>query len=82
MNVQRIEIDFPVTVELTQAHQQILNQVLTMICTDYERANPSRVMWAFGQGFKMLANPLALSDDEPIPFDENTYHIEIAEREK
>ena len=32
-------------------------------------------------GSKMLANPMMLSDDEPIPFDNSVYSIEIAERE-
>ena len=41
-----------------------------------------RVMWPFGQSFKMTVHPLMLSDDEPIPFDESCYEIEVVEREK
>lgn len=82
MKVQRIEATFPVPVELTQEHQKALDQILSAVCADYVKANPDRVMWVFGVGSKMLVNPLMLSDDEPIPFDDSVFHFEIAEREK
>jgi len=77
-----IEISFPVGVELTNKDMQALDRLLTRVCDRYEEANPKRVMWPFGQGSKMLKNPLMLSDDEPIPFDDNVYAVEMAERER
>lgn len=82
MKVKRIEATFPVPVELSQEHQKALDQILGAICAEYVKANPDRVMWVFGVGSKMLCNPLMLSDDEPIPFDDSVFHFEIAEREK
>jgi len=79
--IHKIEITFPVEVELTDDDLRIIGAALDGIASRYEIANPSRVMWSFGQGSKMLANPLMLSDDEPIPFDDSVYNIEMAERE-
>lgn len=77
----RIEINFPVDVEISEANYRRLDKVLRHICDDYEKTHPDRVMWPFGMGDKMLVNPLMLGDDEPIPFDGNVYAVEIAERE-
>jgi predicted HAD superfamily Cof-like phosphohydrolase len=80
--VSRLLVTFPVDVDISDANLQRLDKVLGHICKEYEEAHPGRVMWPFGQGFMMKVNPLMLSDDEPIPFDESTYHVEVAEREK
>lgn len=79
--IVRIEVDFPVAVEIADARVQAIDRILGSICRDYEAAHPGRVMWPFGLGAKMLVNPLMLSDDEPIPFDDTVLHFEIAERE-
>lgn len=76
----RLEVTFPCGVEVTNDDQQILDALAAEICSRYERANPGRVMWPFGHGFKMTCNPMMLSDEEPIPFDETTYQVECAER--
>jgi hypothetical protein len=75
-----IEISFPETVEVSDDDQRALIELVARICAGYEKANVGRVMWPFGFGFKMLANPMMLSDDEPIPFDESTFAIECSER--
>lgn len=80
-SIRAIEVNFAEPVELTQQDQQELVALLSRICDRYEGRHPDRVMWPFGIGFKMLANPLMLSDDEPMPFDESIFSIECAERE-
>lgn len=64
-----------------EAHQRIVDGV-NMICAEYEARHPDRVMWTAGFGAKMLCHPLALSDDEPIPFDDSVEVIECCERER
>ena len=79
--IVQIEISFPVGIEIERERLWELDEVLTKICRDYEAKNPGRIMWPFGHGAKMLVHPMKLSDDEPIPFDDSVYSIEIAERE-
>jgi len=76
-----IEIYFPCEVEVSNKQMRGIDTVLASICADWEAKHPGRIMWPFGCGAKMLANPLALSDDEPIPFDESVLQFEVAERE-
>jgi len=80
--IRAIEISFPVGVDVNDKDLQALDRVVSRICKRYEEANPQRVMWPFGHGSKMLKDPLALSDDEPIPFDDSVYSVEVAERER
>lgn len=82
MRIRSIVITFPETVEVSQQDQCRLDRVVGAICDRYEAVNVERTMWPFGQGYAMLKHPIALGDDEPIPFDYNTFHIECAERER
>ena len=82
MPYRRIEINFPVDVKIDKAHFNKIHNAVDAICKDYVREHPDRVMWPFGSGFKITVHPMMLSDDEPIPFDESCYEIEVAEREK
>lgn len=75
-----IEIGFPEAVEVSDDDQQALVELVSRICDRYEASHVGRVMWPFGVGYKMLANPMMLSDDDPIPFDESTFSIECSER--
>ena len=79
--IYKIEITFPVSVDVRDKRFQEIVQQVGLICKDYEEVHPGRVMWTFGCGYKMLINPLALSDDQAIPFDENCLEITCAERE-
>lgn len=63
MPYRRIEINFPVDVKIDKEHFKKLNDVVSAICKDYTREYPTRVMWPFGQGFKMTVHPMMLSDD-------------------
>lgn len=78
--IRSIEVTFSALVELTQQDQQDIVAILSRICNRYESENPHRVMWPFGIGMKMTVNPLMLSDDEPIPFDDEVFSVECAER--
>lgn len=79
--IVQIEITFPVALVVKDEHLQAIDEILSKVSRDYEAANPGRIMWPFGHGAKMLVNLLMLSDDEPIPFDDSVYSIEVAERE-
>lgn len=77
-----IQIDFPVGVEITNDDCRALDAVLTTICKRYRDANPTRTMWVFGTGSLMTINPFMVGEDHPLTFDDETLHIEIAERER
>jgi len=79
--IVRIEINFPVAVEVCQDDFRILDDIAGEICDRYVVAHPDRVMWPAGMGSKMTVHPLMLSDDEPIPFDDSVFSIDCAERE-
>lgn len=80
-DILKIEVSFPLGVEITSEQQQELTKVISSICDSYNKQNPTRVMWPFGQGYKLLSNLFMLDDGEPMEFDLNCYHIEVSERE-
>lgn len=77
MKVRKIEIEFPFKVELPPGFIRALSEFVNLICEKYQVENPDRVMWPAGQGSK----PLWREPEEP-EFDDDIFHIEIAEREK
>lgn len=81
-NKHRIEIDFAAPVHISLEHQQRLVNLVGEICKGYEAKHPDRIMWPMGIGAKLTVHPMALSDDEPIPFDDSVFHIDCAERER
>lgn len=78
---RRIEIDFPLDVEIDSDIQQAIDDALSEVCRRYKRNNPGRTMWVFGVGCKMLSNPFMVDDEHPLEFDEGVLHFEISERE-
>lgn len=64
-----------------EAHSRIVDAV-SLICAEYEERHPDCVMWAAEFGAKMLRHPMALSDDEPIPFDDSVEVIGCCCRER
>lgn len=80
--IRKIEVDFPVEVDLPDGFIQDLDELLTKVCKLYKRQHPDRTMWVFGVGQKMMINPMLIEDDKPIPFDDKILHFEIYEREK
>lgn len=79
--IRAIEITFPVAVELPDGFDRVLDSMVDMVCKQYEREHPTEVMWPAGYGSKMLSNPLAMGDDEPLRFDDSVYAINVACRE-
>jgi hypothetical protein len=75
--VVRIEINFPVGVELPDGFERELDALVDKACKHYERAHPDRVMWPAGHGSKVLW----CEPDEP-DFDPSVYEISVAERER
>lgn len=78
--ISAIEITFPEQVELTQQDQKDILALITRMTDRYCETHPGRTMWAFGVGQKMTSNPLALSDSDPLQFDDSVFAIECAER--
>lgn len=80
-DILKIEVSFPLGVEITSEQQKELDKVISSICDSYNKQNPTRIMWTFGQGYKMLSNLFMLDDSEPMEFDLSCYQIEVSERE-
>ena len=76
-----IEITFPAAVSFPDGFERALDALVNMVCEQYQREHPGEVMWPAGYGSKMLSNPLAMSDDEPLEFDDSVYSISVAARE-
>ena len=74
--LQKIEIVFPVGVELPPGWERVLDALVDMVCEAYEQQNPTRVMWPAGQGSK----PIWREPQEP-DWDDSVYFIDVAERE-
>lgn len=75
--IRRIEVSFPVEVELPLGWDRALDALVGMVCEAYEAANPTRVMWPAGHGSK-IGNPMW---QDPPTFDDSIYAIDVAERE-
>lgn len=81
--ISKIEIDFPVSVDLPRGWKQQLDTLVRKICDNYEQQNPGRVMWPFGCGCKPTYVPLTAEEEKHrgAEYDDSIYHIEVAERE-
>lgn len=83
-DTRRIEITFPVPVELTNDDQRILDAATAEICRRYERAHPGRVMWPFGIGSKVTYMPMTKAEEDAgrhMEFDNTVFSVECSERE-
>lgn len=90
--VVRIEISFPVPVEIPAGWDQALDALVNMVCKAYEAQNPTRVMWPAGNGSKpkfsqadavflgKTPDPNAPESGEPT-WDDSVYEISVSERE-
>jgi len=83
LKIQKIEIDFPVPVELPDGFEQTLSSLVGMVCKAYQKENPTRTMWAAGHGFKPTFIPMTRKEEEERgpEFDGTIYHIEVCEQE-
>lgn len=83
--LRRIEINFPVPVDLPDDFQKRLVGLVDEVCKTYEANHPGRVMWPFGVGCKITHMPLTREQEEAgehLEFDEDTLEIEVSERER
>ena len=93
MKIRKIEIEFPLLVELPPGFEQALDRLVDTVCKKYEQENPTRVMWPAGHGSKPIfsqtdlaflgkpPNPDAPKRGEPT-WEEDVYQIDVAERMK
>ena len=75
--IVRIEINFPVGVELPDGFERELDALVDKACKHYERAHPDRVMWPAGHGSKILWR-----EPEEPDFDRSVYEVSVSERER
>ena len=90
--ITRIEIDFGVAVSLPDGWERALDGLVGMVCEQYQRENPTRVMWPSGVGSKPQwskadaaflgkgAATDAPESGEPT-FDDSVFCIDCTERE-
>lgn len=90
--VTRIEISFGAAVTLPNGWERALDGLIGMVCEQYQRENPTRVMWPAGAGSKPQWSQAdaaflgvapaqgAPADGEPT-FDDSVYFVDCAERE-
>lgn len=76
--IRTIEISFDAEVNLPDGFHRALDGLVGMVCAQYQKENPSRVMWPAGGGCKPLSG--FFGGDGPM-FDETVYIVECAERE-
>jgi len=74
--IRKIKIDFPVSVGFPPGWEQALDALIGQVCLQYEKDNPTQVMWVAGGG----SEPIWNEPHEPT-FDSSVFHLEIATRE-
>lgn len=80
----KVEISFPVKVELTQDDMRQFDAITGEICDRYKAAHPGRVMWPAGVGSKVLYMPMTRDEElagKHMEFDDAVFAIDCAERE-
>lgn len=90
--ITSIEISFGAAVTLPDGWERALDGLIGMVCEQYQRENPTRVMWPAGAGSKprwsqrdaaflgVAAASDAPADGDPT-FDDSVYFVDCAERE-
>lgn len=77
----KIEINFPVAVDVDDKNSQAIMEAVSNICKEYQKRNPHRVMWPAGAGSKMLTNPFMTDDEHPMKYNDTILEISCWERE-
>lgn len=78
--IRKIEISFPTSVAFPDGFEQALDALVGMVCKQWERENPTMVMWPAGYGSKITRMPLVAGDDR-MEFDDSIYAIDCSARE-
>ena len=81
--IQRIEISFGAAVSLPDGWERALDALVGMVCDQYKREHPDRVMWPSEQGFAPTREFYAgdFENAKGPMFDESVYVIGCHERE-
>jgi len=81
--IKAIEINFPVGVNVPDGFYELLSSTVGLVCKQYEKENPDRVMWAAGHGSKPTYIPMTQKEEQHrgMEFNDHIYEIEVAERE-
>lgn len=80
MEVSKIEIFFPVKVNLTPQKQKAIYDIISDLCD--ENTPKGMVMWPFGIGSKPTYIPMTKEDEAErgIEFDDQVFFIECSAR--
>ncbi len=79
-----IEVSFPVDVDVPDSFYRALSELIGLVCEEYEKTHPDRVMWPAGQGNKITYMPMTKAEEDAgkhLEFDDSIFAIEVAERE-
>jgi len=74
--IVKVEISFPVAVDLPAGWERALDGLVDMVCGKYEEEHPDRVMWPAGHGSRVLWR-----EPEEPDFDDSVFEISVSERE-
>lgn len=78
-NILRIEINFPVRVEVTNEEEMELTRLIDRVCK--RNSNENQTLWTAGIGSKITYFPI-MEGDGPIEFDDDTFCIDVGLNEK
>jgi hypothetical protein len=82
MKIRKIEVDFPIEVDLSSDVQQELQNLVMKIC----KANcpPNHAFWPMATGSKPTFIPMTAEDEQEggMEFDDSIYHIECGIRQR
>lgn len=84
MALKSIVITFGAPVELPTGFEHALSALVGLVCDQYQKAHPDRVMWTAGHGFAPTSEFYFADFENPSGkpmFDESCYTIDCAERE-
>ncbi len=84
MKLTKVEINFPLSVDVPDDWQQRLCELVGEVCKKYEAAHPGRVMWVFGVGSKITYMPMTQEEERErgLEFDNDTLELQVSERER
>lgn len=83
--IYRIEINFPVGVDLPRGVEQELVEIAGRICRAYEAEHRDSVMWPGGVGKKVTYMPWTAEEEAAgrhMEFDDGVFAIDVTERER
>lgn len=85
MKTWRIEINFPVGVDVPRAIEHELVELADRICRAWQAEHRDRVMWPAGIGSKVTYMPWTAEEEAAgrhMEFDDSVFAIDCSERER